>query len=485
MIFSRGQSEYIAAVIAVVSMVLLGMLYINAIEGLHREADLSIKKIAALREELEIAYDRNSHTLSIEGNGRPLYIVYILDGELHIDRTNTTDSRIDLATLPKYRELVEDNKTIDRICIITYSQNMFCTKNSRPMSMANNSVTLTASISKCTVMLSRYLSDSDLFTLLESYYTYNCSATSYPISSIGFTAVFSFSGSDIIYTVTGADGSVWGSGSIPFFSSLPTNSYILLGSKSFVYSLGVADLVVDVYVYYSFPEVGTAVDTGGRSVAYVWPVPRIYIVQRLIHRGYLFAVSSRASCTSLPCYLLYALRDYVDYPWQSWSGDYGWWLRFSPTSVVDRTVGVYDNYIGRSTVYADYRVSATGINVTVNGANNLYCYSRIDQLHRDETALSIVLGSADLSSYGRWLPKDFFTPPSPTTPSVFATYVKRAMSVYNVSSASFYIYSYFYDGRLYQVYLDYTDPAAHRISIQLRYDSSRPLYLFVLDVIGK
>ncbi|MEM0262706.1 MAG: hypothetical protein QXN17_08665, partial [Nitrososphaerota archaeon] len=115
MIFSRGQSEYIAAVIAVVSMVLLGMLYINAIEGLHREVDLSIKKIAALREELEIAYDRNSHTLSIEGNGRPLYIVYILDGELHIDRTNTTDSRIDLATLPKYRELVEDNKTIDRI----------------------------------------------------------------------------------------------------------------------------------------------------------------------------------------------------------------------------------------------------------------------------------------------------------------------------------------------------------------------------------
>lgn len=483
-ILSRGQSEYIAAVIAVISMVLLSMLYINTIEGLHRETDLSIKKIAALREELEITYTRDSHTLSIEGNGKPLYIVYIVGGELHIDRTKTTDSYIDLTTLPKYRGFMEENKTIDKICIITYSQNMFCIKNSRQIPTANNSVALTASISKCTVMLSRYLSDSDLFTVLESYYTYNCSTAQYPISSIGFTATFSFSGSSIVYTVAGSDGSIWGSGSIPF-SSLPTSSYILLGSKSFVYSLGVADLIIDVYVYYSFPEVGTAVDVNGRSIAYAWPVPMISIAQRLVHGGHLLLVSSRASCTSLPCYLLYALRDYMDYPWHSWSGDYGWRLGFRPASVVDRTVGVYDNYIGRSSVYADYRVSVNGINITVNSANNLYCYSRIDRLYRDGTPLSRISAAADLGSYGRWLPKDFFTPPSPTTPSVFTTYVKRAMSVYNTSSASFYIYSYFYDGRLYQVYLDYTNPATHSMAVQLRYDSSRQLYLFVLDGIGK
>ncbi|MCS7111575.1 MAG: hypothetical protein N3D82_03290 [Ignisphaera sp.] len=481
--FSRGQGEYMAAVIAVISMVLLGMLYTSIIEALRREADLSVERIAALREELKVVYRRDSHSLSMKGSGRPLYIVYTAGGELHIDRVNTTGGSIDLTTLPKYRELVEGGKAVDRVCIITYLQNMFCAESAEQKAAVDGgSVLLAASISKCTVALSRYLSDQDMFTLLESYYTYNCSASHYPVSSIGATVTFRFSGSSIVYSIVGSDGSIWGSGSLPY-SSLPTTGYTLLGSRSFNYSLGSADLTVDVYIYYSFPEVGTATDTSNRAVAYVWPVPRVAVVQRLIHRDYLLTISTRASCTSLPCYLLYAVRDSVDYPWHSYSGDNGWLLRFSPKSVVDRTVGD-DGYIGRSPIVADYTVSTGGVNVTVNSVNNLYCYSRVDQLYRGSTPLSTIAASADLSSYGRWLPKDFLTPLSQLVRSIYEVYVKRAMSVYNTSSASFYIYRYFYQGRSYSVYLDYTDPAVHAIEIQLRYGGSRSMYIFVLDRIS-
>ncbi len=475
--FSRGQSEYIAAVIAVISMTLLSMLYINIVEGINKETSLSIKRIASLREELEVVYTRDSHILSIEGEGKPLYIVYVTGDKLYIDRINTSDRHIDLTTFPKYSELIEGSRTIGRICIITYSQNMFCEKSNTKTHNANSSLLLAALVSKCTVMLSRYLNDQDLFQLFKGYYTYNCSTTSYPISSISVTTTFSFSNNGIEYMVKSSDGFLWGFGSIPY-ELLPIDSYILLGYRNFTYSLGVANLIVDIYVYYSFPEMGIAIDVDGRSIAYVWPVPKVEVVQRLTHRDYLLAVSTRTSCTSLPCYLLYAIRDYVDYPWQSYSGDFGWWLRFRPASIVDRSVGIDDGYIGRYTVYADYRVLATGINITVNSVNNLYCYNRIDQLYRELTPLSIAIATANLDTYGRWLPRDFLTP---TSLSSYKTYVKRAMSVYNTSTASFYIYSYIYDGRRYQVYLDYTNPATHVITITFRYGVDRPLYLFLLS----
>ena len=476
---SRGQGEYIAAVIAVISMVLLSMLYVSILEGIHRETLLSIKRIDSLREDLEVVYDRGRHTLSIEGgtqSSRALYILYIANGSgIYIDRIDSGDRYINLTLLPTYTRLVKENLTISNICIVTYAQNMFCTNSNRQPHTDGNNLAITATVSKCTVMLSRYLSSSDMFQLFNRYYTYNCSMGQYPLSSIDFRVSLSFSGDAITYSVTGSDDSVWGSGSIPY-SSLPTASYILLGSRSFSYSLGVANLTVEVYVYYSFPEAGTVQDVGGVPHRYIYTVPRIVVVQRLEYRDYLLLASGRSSCTSPPCYLLYAVKDFVDYPWNSYSGDFGWFSR-ATLSTRDYTTG--SGYSSSSTIRAIYRVSASGaMDATFN---NDYSYTRVENLPTSPLTLSTVESIIDLSSnYGYWLPKDFITPVGSTGPQVYNTYVRRAMSIYDTSYARFYIYSYYYNGNLFHVYIDYVDPAVHSFSIAFRYGGDRTLYAFLL-----
>ena len=468
MILSRGQSEYIAAVIAVVSMVFLSMLYINILEGIQRAALLSIKRIDSSKEYLEVSYDREKHVLSIDGDGRAAYIVYLANGELYLDEPNSTSRYIDLKALPKYSEIINRSYTVDNICIVTYSQNMFCAKN-RDQREVNSSVELSATISKCTVMVSRFLTVSDLFKLLENYYPYNCTSIQYPAPSIGIKVTFSFNGDVVRYSVADSSGYIWSFGEIPY-SSLP-QSNVLLAYNRTVYRLGFTDLVFDIYVYYSFPEVGTAKAVDNNVYRYVYTVPRIYVLQSVVYRDYLLAVSSRASCTSSPCYLLYAIRDFVDYPWQSYSSDFGWWTYFKP-GAKDYTYGLDDGYTSYRDIDSRYRVNVySRFNLTFNDP---YAYNRVDQMNGSVFQIGFIDVEVSNGRYSEWYPKAFLTPASGS----YATYVKRAMSIYDTQYARFYIYTYSYDTRRYAVYIDYRDPATHIININLRYGGDRTLYIF-------
>jgi len=348
---------------------------------------------------------------------------------------------------------------------------MFCAKN-RDQEQVNSSVALSATISKCTIMASRFLTDSDLFNLLENYYTYNCTSIQYPASSIGIKITFSFEEDTIKYNVTDLSGYIWGFGEI-LYSSLPQSSVMLAYNRT-IYSLGLADLIFDIYIYYSFPEVGIAVDVDGNSYRFVYAVPRVYVFQSVVYRDYLLAVSKRASCTQSRCYFLNSVKSFVYYPWQSYSGDFGWWVYFKSGSK-DYTYGLDDGYTSYRDIYAYYRVDVySRFNTTIYDP---YSYNRVDELNRSVFQISYIDAEISNSRYSAWYPKAFLTPASGN----YVTYIKRATSIYDAQYARFHIYTYNVDTRRYAVYIDYIAPATHIININLRYSGDRTLYIFELD----
>ena len=315
-------------------------------------------------------------------------------------------------------------------------------------------------VSSCTILLSRFLSDQDLFQLLTSnYYVYNCSTAQYPVSSIDFTVYLDYDGNHVAYTITGSDGTVWGTGEV---TQLPALDYVLLGSKRLTYNLGVGVLTVDVHVYYKFPEVGVVVDANGNYVSYVYAVPKLVVVHQFTHEGYLEVVTTRASCTSASCYLLYALRDAVDYPWMQYSGDLGWLLLFYPGTW---DVGQY-SYLP---IRAYYKVSAKGVTVSFRDP---YSYIPISSVSLSQTWVSTIEAYPDVNHEGYWLPRDFYTPVPPYRPQSWVVYVERALSLYNATYARIPIPGY--------CSIDYYGPATHKYSLQLRYGGDKSIYLFLL-----